>query len=58
MPLLPPPISAGNRERLQVPYFRNSTHLDPQVGSTRNLGVRHKDQMVSIATNGANTLAS
>jgi hypothetical protein len=25
---------------LQVPYFRISTHLDPQVGSTRNLGVR------------------
>jgi len=25
----------------QVPYFRNSTHLDPQVGSTRNLGVCH-----------------
>jgi len=35
-----PLSSAGSRERLQVPYFRNSTHLDPQVGSTRNLGVR------------------
>ncbi len=26
---------------LLVPYFRNSTHLDLQVGSTRDLGVRH-----------------
>jgi hypothetical protein len=24
----------------QVPTFRNSTRLDPQVGPTRNLGVR------------------
>jgi hypothetical protein len=24
----------------QVPTFRNSTHLDPQVGPARNLGVR------------------
>jgi hypothetical protein len=24
----------------QVPTFRNSTYLDPQVGPTRNLGVR------------------
>jgi fumarylacetoacetate (FAA) hydrolase family protein len=26
----------------QVPTFRNPTHLDPQVGPTRNLGVRQK----------------
>ncbi len=26
----------------QVPTFRNSTHLDPQVGLTRNLGARQK----------------
>jgi hypothetical protein len=44
--------SVGSRECLQVPYFRNSTHLDPQVGSTRNLGVRqnrcflYKDQKI------------
>jgi hypothetical protein len=24
----------------QVSTFRNSTHLDPQVGSTKDLGVR------------------
>jgi len=35
------PFSAGSQERLQVPTFRNSTHLDPQVGPTRNLGVHH-----------------
>jgi hypothetical protein len=39
MPLLPP-FNAGSRERLQVPTFRNLTYLDPQVGVTRNLGVR------------------
>jgi len=40
MPLLPP-FSAGSRERLQVPTFCNSPYLDPQVGLTKNLGVRH-----------------
>jgi hypothetical protein len=25
----------------QVPTFRNSTYLDPQVGLTRDLGARH-----------------
>jgi hypothetical protein len=24
----------------QVPTFRNPTHLDPEVGPTKNLGVR------------------
>ncbi len=27
---------------LQVPTFRNSPYLDPQVGLTRNLGVRQR----------------
>jgi hypothetical protein len=27
---------------LQVPNFRNSTYLDPQVGIARDLGVHHK----------------
>jgi len=31
-------LEVGNGS--QVPTFRNSTHLDPQVGPTRNLGVR------------------
>jgi hypothetical protein len=26
----------------QVPTFRNSTHLDPQVGLTKDSGARHK----------------
>jgi hypothetical protein len=28
----------------QVPTFRNSTYLDPQVGLTRDLGARHPSQ--------------
>jgi len=33
-------FNAGSWEQLQVPTFRNSTYLDPQVGLTKNLGVR------------------
>jgi hypothetical protein len=40
MPLYPS-IVLEVGSALQVPYFRNTTHLDPQVGSTRDLGVRH-----------------
>jgi hypothetical protein len=39
MPLLPLSVlevESGS----QIPTFRNSTYLDPQVGLTRNLGVR------------------
>jgi len=39
MPLLPPLVlKVGSGP--QVPTFRNSTYLDPQLGLTRNLGVR------------------
>jgi hypothetical protein len=31
----------------QVPTFRNSTYLDPQVGLTKNLGARQKDNFFS-----------
>jgi hypothetical protein len=44
MPLLPPlvlEVGSGS----QVPTFRNSTYLDPQVGLTRNLGVRQSNHM-------------
>jgi hypothetical protein len=41
MPLLPPLVlEVGNGP--QVLTFRNSTFLDPQVGLTKNLGVRHQ----------------
>jgi hypothetical protein len=39
MPFLPPLMLEVKNGR-QVPTFHNSTYLDPQVGLTRNLGVR------------------
>ncbi len=40
MPLSPPLVlEVGSGP--QVPTFRNSTYLDPQVGLTKNLGARH-----------------
>jgi hypothetical protein len=38
-PLLPP-LMLEVRSGPQVPTFRISTYLDPQVGLTRNLGAR------------------
>ncbi len=32
----------------QVPTFRNSTHLDPQVGLTRDLEVRQLAPIVAL----------
>jgi hypothetical protein len=53
MPLLPP-FSAGSREWLQVPTFRNSIYLDPQVGLTRNLRVHQLDTEATAANNNIN----
>ncbi len=37
-----PPLVLEVESGPQVPTFRNSTYLDPQVGLTRNLGARHQ----------------
>jgi hypothetical protein len=36
-----PLFRVGSRERLLSPSFRNYTLVNPQVGSPRDLGVRH-----------------
>jgi hypothetical protein len=42
-----PPIVLEVGSGPQVPTFRNSTYLDPQVGLIRNLGVRQHTNHVS-----------
>jgi hypothetical protein len=51
MPLLPPLVlEVGSGP--QVPTFRNSTYLDPQVGLVRNLGARQKGLgVINVAPN-------
>ncbi len=41
MPLLPPLVLEVGSDP-QIPTFRISTYLDPQVGLTKNLGARQK----------------